>query len=77
MTDSYFKHPHTALGAADIAATRKEAKYSCLPPSYSFQAAYIVSIVSHASYSEKRWDFLRARSCIFLTTGQAEKTAIL
>ena len=26
---------HSALGAADIAATRKEAKYSCLPPSYS------------------------------------------
>ena len=30
---------HVALGAVDIAATRKEAKYSCLPPSYSFQAA--------------------------------------
>ena len=49
---------HFALGAADIAATRKEARYSCLPPSYSFQAAYgIVSIVSHASYSVKRWNF--------------------
>ena len=40
MDDSYLQaSAHSALGAADIAATSKEAKYSCLPPSYSFQAA--------------------------------------
>jgi len=44
-----------SIGAADIAATRKEAKYSCLPPSYSFQAALgSQHRYSHASYSEKR-----------------------
>ena len=41
MADSYLQaSAHSALGAADIAATRKKAKYSCLPPSYSFQAVY-------------------------------------
>ena len=28
-----------SIGAADIAATKKEAKYSCLPPSNTFQTA--------------------------------------
>ena len=62
MVDSYLQaSAHSALGAADIAATRKEAKYSCLPPSYSFQAVS----GSHASYSEKCWDFSGLRAASF------------
>jgi len=39
LVPSNIHSTNCALGAADIAATRKEGKYSCLPPSYSFQAA--------------------------------------
>ena len=48
MADSYLQaSAHSALGAADIAAMRKEAKYF-------LQLSGRVSILSHASYSEKR-----------------------
>jgi len=56
IADSYLQAPaHSALGAADIAATRKEAKYTlvCRLPT-AFRPRQVVSIVSHASYSEKR-----------------------
>ena len=73
MDDSYLQaSAHSALGAADIAAMRKEAKYSCLPPSYSFQAAS-ASLVMLPTPRNAENRFFRAWSCIFLTTGQAEK----
>ena len=63
MADSYLQaSAHSALGSADIAATRKEAKYSCLPPSYSFQVASSLVMLPTSSNAE----IFRARSCIFL-----------
>ena len=63
MADSYFQaSAHSDLGAADIPATRKEAKYSCLPTSYSFQAASSLVMLPTSRNAE----IFRARSCIFL-----------
>jgi len=55
MADSYLQaYALSDPGAADIAATRKEASTLVCRLPTAFRPRQVVSIVSHATYSEKR-----------------------
>ena len=60
LADSYFyTSAHTAGGATDLAASRKEVKYADLPSSYTFQPLAFVTLGPLSSFTmvffDKTW----------------------